>query len=82
MDLLVFCLFPFPKGTGRVEYRLPDGSDGEESDCSTDVGSILVSEDPLRRTWHPFQYSAWKVPWTEKLGSTQFMGLQRVALRN
>ena len=29
---------------------------------------------------NPLQYSSWRIPWTEKLGRLQFMGLQRVGL--
>ena len=31
-----------------------------------------------RRQWHPLQYFAWKIPWTEEPGKLQSMGLLRV----
>ena len=31
-----------------------------------------------RRQWHPLQYFAWKIPWTEEPGKLQSMGSLRV----
>ena len=33
---------------------------------------------PCGRKWNPLQYSCWEIPWTEKPGRQQSMGLQRV----
>ena len=79
--MLVFCLFPFPTKESVEESKgFPDGSDGKESDCSTgDVGSIPRSgRSPGKENGIHSNILAWKVPWTEKLGKLQFMGLQRV----
>ena len=33
---------------------------------------------PLRRRWHPLQYLAWKIPWTEEPGRLHSMESRRV----
>ena len=39
----------------------------------------LVQEDPLEKEMAPHSSTlAWKIPWTEKPGRLQSMGLQRV----
>ena len=58
----------------------PGGSDGKESACSVgDLGSISgLGRSPREGNGNPPQYSAWKIPWTEKHGKLQSMGSQRV----
>ena len=34
-----------------------------------------VEKRPWRRAWHPLQYLAWRIPWTEELGGLQSIGL-------
>ena len=54
--------------------------DGKESDCiAGHIGSILSQEDPLKKGM-PTHSSilAWRVPWRERPGGQQSMGLQRV----
>ena len=44
-----------------------------------DVGSIPESGDPLEEEMATHcSILAWRIPWTEKPGELQFMGLQRV----
>ena len=38
-------------------------------------GLILGQGTKWKRQWHPFQYSCWKIPWTEEPGRLQSMGL-------
>ena len=38
----------------------------------------LGQEDPLEEGSNPFQYSCWRIPWTEEPGGLQSIGLQRV----
>ena len=58
----------------------PSGSDGKVSVCNAgDTGSILGWEDPLEKEMAILSGTvAWKIPWTEKPGSLQPMGSQRV----
>ena len=35
-------------------------------------------KSPGEGNGNPFQYSCWKIPWTEEAGRLQSMGLQRV----
>ena len=58
----------------------PGGSDGKESTCSTgDPGSMPGSEDPLEKGMATYSsILAWRIPWTEKPGRLQSMGLQKV----
>ena len=69
------------KGVG-----FPGGSVGKESACDTgDPGSIPGSGRPGFDPWvrkkglatHS-SVLAWRIPWTEKPGGLQSMGLQRV----
>ena len=44
-----------------------------------DMGWSLSWEDPLEEKMAThYRILAWKIPWTEKLGGLQSMGLQRV----
>ena len=43
-----------------------------------DTGLISGSGRSPGGNDNPFQYSAWKIPWTEEPGRLQSMGLQRV----
>ena len=58
----------------------PGGSDGKAPACNAgDLGSIPGSgKSPGEGDGNPLQYLAWKIPWTEKHGRLQSMGLQRV----
>ena len=58
----------------------PGGSEGKASAYNAgDLGSIPGSgRSPGEGTGTPLQYPCWKIPWTEKPGRLQSMGLQRV----
>ena len=58
----------------------PDGSDGKESACNAgDPGSIPgLGRSLVEENGNPFQYSHWRIQWTEELGELQSMGSQRV----
>ena len=44
-----------------------------------DLGSIPGSEDPLQKAMATHSsIPVWRIPWTEKPGGLQSMGLQRV----
>ena len=56
----------------------PCGSNDKESACNAgDLGSTLRQEKPVEKriTTHT-NILAWRIPWTERSGSLQFMGLQ------
>ena len=57
----------------------PGGSDGTESACHAgDQVQCLGPEDPLeKRMATHSNILAWIIPWTEKAGRLQYMGLQR-----
>ena len=61
-------------------YGFPCGSDSKASACSAgDPGSIPGSGDPLEKEMATHSsILAWKIPWTEKTGSLQSVGSQRV----
>ena len=58
----------------------PGGSDGKESACNAgDLGSIPGSgRSPEEGMATLSSILAWRIPWTEKPGGLQSMGLQRV----
>ena len=58
----------------------PGHSVGKESTCNAgDTDSIPGSGGPPgERHGNPFQYLAWKIPWTKETGRLQSMELQRV----
>ena len=58
----------------------PGGSEGKASVCNAgDLGSIPGQEDPPEKEMATYSGTlAWKIPWTEKPGRLQSMGLQRV----
>ena len=58
----------------------PGGSNGKESACNAgDLGSNPGSEEPLEKGMATHSsILAWRIPWTEKPGGLQSMGLQRV----
>ena len=63
-----------------LKMGFPVGSVGKECACNAgdtgDKGLIPgFGKIPWRRKW---QYSAWKIPWTEEPGRLQSMGLERV----
>ena len=61
-----------------VDLGFPGGLDGKASKLETWVTS-LGWEDPLEEgvTTHS-SILAWRIPWTEKSGGIQSIGLQRV----
>ena len=65
-----------------LEYNgFPGGSDGKESDCDVgDPGLIPGSgrSPGEKKTASHSSIPAWRIPWTEKPGGLQSMGLQRV----
>ena len=65
-----------------LEYNgFPGGSDGKESDCDVgDPGLIPGSgrSPGEKKTACHSSIPAWRIPWTEKPGGLQSMGLQRV----
>ena len=57
----------------------PGGSDGKESACNeVDLVQSLCWEDPLEKevAIHS-SILAWRIPWTEKPGGPQSVGLQK-----
>ena len=61
-------------------WGFPGGSDGKEAACFAEdwVGS-LGWEDPLEKGMATHSsILAWRIPWTEKPGGLQSMGLQRI----
>ena len=46
------------------------GSDGKESDCNAGDPSLIpgLGRSPGERNDYPFQYQAWRIPWTEEPG--------------
>ena len=61
-------------------FYFPGGSEGKVPAYSVgDQGSIPGSgRSPGDGNGNPLQYSAWKIPWMEKPGRLQSMGLSRV----
>ena len=59
---------------------IPGGSDSKAFAYNAgDPGSIPgLGRSPGEGNGNPLQYLAWKIPWTEKSGRLQSMGLQRV----
>ena len=58
---------------------LPGGSEGKESACDADQGSIPGSgRSPGEGNAVHSSILAWRIPWTEKPGRLQSMGSQRV----
>ena len=63
-----------------INFGFPGGSDGKESACNgeTRVWS-LGWEDLLEEGIATYSsILAWRIPWTERPGGLQSMGLQRV----
>ena len=58
----------------------PGGSEVKASACNAgDLGSIPGSgRSPGEGNGNPFQYSSWRIPWTEEPGELQSMGSHRV----
>ena len=63
-----------------VLYRVgfPGASGGKESACNArDPGSILGQKDPLEKgSGTHSSILVWRIPWTEKAGRLQSVGLQ------
>ena len=61
-------------------YDVPGVSDSKEFICNAgDPGSVPGSRrSPGGENGNPFQYSCWRIPWTEESGRLQSMGSQRV----
>ena len=59
------------------------GSEGKVSACKAgDLGLIpRLGRSPGEGNGNPLQYSCLKIPWTEKPGRLQSMGLQRVGYK-
>ena len=70
--LLLHCLF-------NNLFDFPGGSDGKASAYRAgDPGLVPGSEDPLEKETATHSSTlAWKIPWTEKPGRLQSIGLQR-----
>ena len=64
----------------RTYMGFPGGSEGKASACNAgDWVQFLGQEDPLEKEMATHSSTlAWKIPWTEKPGRLQSMGLQRV----
>ena len=61
----------------------PGGSVGKESACNAgDTGDTGLTpgsgRPPGEGQDNPLQHSFWRIPWTEKPGGLQSLGLQRV----
>ena len=65
-----------------MKYGLPGGSDGKESACNAaDLGLIPGSGGfPGKGNATHSSIVAWRIPWTEKPGALQSVGLQRVRI--
>ena len=66
-----------------MKVDFPDGSVVKNLPANArntgDAGSIPVLErSPVIESGNPLQYLAWKIPWIEKPGRLQSVGLQRV----
>ena len=59
---------------------LPGGSEGKESACNAgdQVGSLGREDPPEKGMATLSSILAWEIPWTEKPGWLQSLGLQRV----
>ena len=65
--------------TTHAHKGFPAGSDGKESACNAeDMGSIPGSGRSPGEGHGNSSILAWRIPWTEKPGGLQSMGLQRV----
>ena len=71
-NVLLYLLIGFPSGSVLKNPPANAGDPGDEV-------QFLGGEDPLEEEMatHP-NILGWKIPWTEKSGGLQFMGLQRV----
>ena len=71
---------PFYKDTPFDSQGFCGGSEGKESACNAeDLGSIPGSgRSPEKEVETHSSTLAWKIPWTEKPGRLQSMGLQTV----
>ena len=63
--LILFLIF-----TDEAQRGFPGGSAGKESTCNAgDLASIPgLGRSPGEGKGNPFQYSCWKIPWTEGPG--------------
>ena len=71
-----------PSQSSNLVEGFPEGSDGKESACNAgDLGSIPgLRRSPGEGKGNPFQYSCWKIPWTEGPGRLQSLGSQSQTL--
>ena len=62
-----------------LNQGFPAGSDDKEYACNAgDLGSIPgPGKAPIEENGNPFQYSCWRIPWTEDPGRLQSMGSQK-----
>ena len=63
-----------------VFLGFPGDSDGKEFTCNAgELGLIPeLGRCPGEGKGNPFQFLAWRIPWTEEPGGLQSMGSQRV----
>ena len=61
-----------------IEGLLPGGSGVKESACNAgDLGLTPgLGRSPGEENGNPFQYSGWRIPWTEEPGRLESVGLQ------
>ena len=72
-SLIIQISLPFPN------KRLPVGSDSKESACNEGDTGLIHGSDPLEKGMATHSsILAWEIPWTEKPGGLQSMGLQGV----
>ena len=72
-SLVIQISLPFPN------KRLPGGSDSKESACNAGDTGLIHGSDPLEKGMATHSsILAWRIPWTEKPGWLQSMGLQTV----
>ena len=59
------------------QWDCPGGTSGKESACQLGDAGLIPGLGKSPGATH-CSTLAWKIPWTEKPGGLQFMGLQRV----
>ena len=70
------------KKLGKLQILcFPGGLDGKQSACNAGDSGLIpgLGRFPWKREWLPIPaILAWRIPWTEKPGRLQSIGLQRV----